>query len=74
MRFSEIYSSPGSPVISFEVFPPKTSRGMDSLREVLPRLVALDPPVMSVTYGAMGTTSIRTVETVSYTHLRAHET
>ena len=68
MRFSEIYSSPGSPVISFEVFPPKTSRGMDSLREVLPRLVALEPAFMTVTYGAMGTTRIRTVEIASMIH------
>ena len=68
MRFSEIYSSPDSPVISFEVFPPKTSRGMDSLREVLPRLVALEPAFMTVTYGAMGTTRIRTVEIASMIH------
>lgn len=68
MRFSEIYSTADSPVISFEVFPPKTGRGMDSLREVLPNLVALDPRFMTVTYGAMGTTRIRTVEIASMIH------
>ena len=68
MRFSEIYSTADSPVISFEVFPPKTSRGMDSLREVLPRLAALEPRFMTVTYGAMGTTRIRTVEIASMIH------
>ena len=68
MKFSEIYSSSGSPVISFEVFPPKTSRGMDSLRDVLARLVALEPRFMTVTYGAMGTTRSRTVEIASMIH------
>ena len=68
MRFSEIYSAADSPVISFEVFPPKSSRGMESLREVLPSLVALSPRFMTVTYGAMGTTRIRTVEIASMIH------
>ena len=68
MRFSEIYSAADSPVISFEVFPPKSGRGMESLREVLPSLVALGPRFMTVTYGAMGTTRIRTVEIASMIH------
>ncbi len=68
MRYSEIYSAADSPVISFEVFPPKSGRGMESLREVLPSLVALDPRFMTVTYGAMGTTRIRTVEIASMIH------
>jgi methylenetetrahydrofolate reductase (NADPH) len=68
MKFSEIYSSSDSPVISFEVFPPKTSCGMDSLRAVLARLVALEPCFMTVTYGAMGTTRSRTVEIASMIH------
>ncbi|MFP6631709.1 MAG: methylenetetrahydrofolate reductase [NAD(P)H] [Planctomycetota bacterium] len=68
MRFSEIYSVADSPVISFEVFPPKSGRGMESLREVLPSLVALAPRFMTVTYGAMGTTRIRTVEIASMIH------
>jgi methylenetetrahydrofolate reductase (NADPH) len=41
---------------------------MESLREVLPSLVALDPRFMTVTYGAMGTTRIRTVEIASMIH------
>jgi methylenetetrahydrofolate reductase (NADPH) len=41
---------------------------MDSLREVLPRLAALEPRFMTVTYGAMGTTRIRTVEIASMIH------
>ena len=38
---------------------------MDSLRKVLVRLVALEPRFMTVTYGAMGTTRVRTVEIAS---------
>ena len=41
---------------------------MDSLREVLPSLVALGPRFMTVTYGAMGTTRIRTVEIAAMIH------
>ncbi len=41
---------------------------MESLREVLPSLVALSPRFMTVTYGAMGTTRIRTVEIASMIH------
>ena len=41
---------------------------MDSLRDVLPNLVALGPRFMTVTYGAMGTTRIRTVEIAAMIH------
>ena len=41
---------------------------MDSLRDVLARLVALEPRFMTVTYGAMGTTRSRTVEIASMIH------
>ena len=41
---------------------------MDSLRDVLPNLVALGPRFMTVTYGAMGTTRARTVEIASMIH------
>ncbi len=62
MRFAEYFESPEAPVVSFEVFPPKTDKAMQNLREVLPRLVALKPTFMTVTYGAMGTTRVKTVE------------
>ena len=51
MRFAEIYQA-GGPAISFELFPPRTERGMALLKERLPRLAALDPSFMTVTYGA----------------------
>ena len=67
MRFAERFASSHSsgahsPVISFEVFPPKSDKAMEQLRDVLPRLAALRPSFMTVTYGAMGTTQARTLE------------
>jgi methylenetetrahydrofolate reductase (NADPH) len=62
MRFLDYFSSRSAPVISFEVFPPKTDRAMETLRQTLPDLVALQPDYMTVTYGAMGSTRQRTLE------------
>jgi methylenetetrahydrofolate reductase (NADPH) len=62
MRFAEYFSSRSTPVISFEVFPPKTDKAMETLRQTLPELVALQPDYMTVTYGAMGSTRERTLE------------
>lgn len=53
------------PAISFEIFPPKTERGMANLETVLRELVALGPRFITVTYGAMGTTRERTLEIAS---------
>jgi methylenetetrahydrofolate reductase (NADPH) len=59
----EIYQRRGTkPVISFEVFPPKTDAAYAQLQDVLPELVSLRPDYMTVTYGAMGTTRDRTLE------------
>ncbi len=62
MRFAEYFARPAEPIISFEVFPPKTDAGMDNLRRVLPELIELDPTFMTVTYGAFGSTRERTME------------
>jgi methylenetetrahydrofolate reductase (NADPH) len=61
MRFRDLYAS-GAPRISFEVFPPKTDRGLVDLHSRLPELVSLGPSFISVTYGAFGTTRDRTLE------------
>jgi methylenetetrahydrofolate reductase (NADH) len=53
------------PVISFEIFPPKTERGMKNLEKVLIDLAALGPDFITVTYGAMGSTRERTLEIAS---------
>ncbi|MBF8268246.1 MAG: Methylenetetrahydrofolate reductase [Dehalococcoidia bacterium] len=55
MRFADFLGN-GYPVISFELFPPRTEKGMAELEARLPRLVDLKPSFISVTYGAMGTT------------------
>ncbi|MDX1951302.1 MAG: methylenetetrahydrofolate reductase [NAD(P)H] [Verrucomicrobiota bacterium] len=59
--FAEFYRAK-KPVISFEVFPPKTDAAYDNLRQILPELVALKPDFMTVTYGAFGSTQERTLE------------
>ena len=40
--------------LSFELFPPKTPKGMANLEETLNRLNVFKPDYMSVTYGAGG--------------------
>jgi len=47
--------------LSFEVFPPKTDDGYDSVARAVTALSALHPDYMSVTYGAGGGTSRNTV-------------
>ncbi|MFM1944438.1 MAG: hypothetical protein RI897_3420 [Verrucomicrobiota bacterium] len=56
----------GTPVISFEFFPPKTEEGERTFFErTLPALVGLRPDYCSVTYGAGGSTRGKTMELVS---------
>ena len=49
------------PHISFEVFPPKTDAGYDSVLTATQKIAALKPSFISVTYGAGGGTSRNTV-------------
>jgi len=53
------------PCFSFEFFPPRNDEGTAALVETLTRLRPLNPPFVSVTYGAGGSTRQRTVELVS---------
>ena len=48
--------------VSFEVFPPKTESGFDSVRTATEEIAALRPAFMSVTYGAGGGTSRYTLD------------
>lgn len=50
------------PILSFEVFPPKTESGFDSVRAATEEIAALHPAFMSVTYGAGGGTSAYTLD------------
>ena len=49
-------------VVSFEIFPPKTEQGDESLFANLDRLAARSPAFISCTYGAGGSTRARTLE------------
>lgn len=61
----------GGTSFSFEFFPPKTEEGSRHLWDAIRRLEPLRPTLVSVTYGAGGTTRDRTV---SITQQIAHET
>ena len=61
MKITDILNSP-SPLLSFEVFPPKTTTAFDSVKVATEEIAALKPAFMSVTYGAGGGTSRYTLE------------
>ncbi len=48
--------------LSFEVFPPKTETGFESVKAATEEIAALKPAFMSVTYGAGGGTSKYTLD------------
>ena len=64
MKFAELYKS-GRPDISFELFPPRTDKTLIELKERLPKLIDLNPSLMTVTYGALGSTRDKTLEIAS---------
>ena len=53
MKISTLLQA-GKPMLSFEVFPPKTSDTFDSIRSATEEIAALHPHFMSVTCGAGG--------------------
>lgn len=55
-----------NPHISFEIFPPKTDAGYDSVLSAADKIAALKPSFISVTYGAGGGTSKNTVNIASH--------
>lgn len=65
MNLGEIYRS--NPfVLSFELFPPKSDAGMDSLVENLRRLLEFRPHFVTCTYGAGGSTREKTLDTLAH--------
>lgn len=66
MTFEDYYNNAQRPVISFEIFPPKSVNGVEKLKQTLDELSSLSPDFISVTYGAMGTTRDKTIEIASY--------
>ena len=61
MKISDILKNE-KPSISFEVFPPKTETGFDSVKAAVEEIAALRPSFMSVPYGAGGGTSRYTLD------------
>jgi methylenetetrahydrofolate reductase (NADPH) len=51
---------------SFELFPPKTEKGLENLKNNVNKLQTLNPAFISVTYGAGGSTQQRTFDTVDW--------
>lgn len=58
--------------LSFEVFPPKKDREFEAAYEVLNELGKLSPDFISVTYGAGGSRSKKTVDIASYIQNTLH--
>ncbi len=52
------------PTFSFEVFPPKTPKGMRNLFKTIEKLAKLEPDYVSVTYGAGGSTGKSTLDII----------
>lgn len=62
MKLHEIYREPKTPVITFEVFPPRTQEGIEALLLEIPKLKKYNPAFISVTYGAGGSTQGRSLQ------------
>lgn len=59
--------------ISFEFFPPKTADGIANLRETRVQLAKFNPEFFSVTFGAGGSTTDRTKDTVFEIQAEGHQ-
>ena len=65
MKINEILSKKRT--LSFEIFPPKKeSTNINSIYETIDELSSLNPDFISVTYGAMGSTTKNTLEIAKY--------
>ena len=67
MKLREIYNKENSPVISFEFFPPKDDIDGQKMLELLNEIAILkkyNPALVSVTYGAGGSTRTKSEELV----------
>ncbi len=63
MRICELFGA--APVVSFEFFPPKTKKGVNTLYDTVRTLKPCRPSFVSVTYGAGGSTRDRTIDLVA---------
>ena len=58
MKLSNLYTKAkeeGKTVLSFEVFPPKKTSGIETVYKAIDELAKMNPAYISVTYGAGGT-------------------
>ena len=62
MQFKEIYRRAQGPVLSIELFPPKTEKGRAHLEKELAQLMQHRVGFVSVTYGAGGSTRDNTLQ------------
>lgn len=56
--------------LSFELFPPKSEKGVENLFRHVERLVEFQPAYITCTYGAGGSTQDRTLAVISEVHRR----
>jgi len=56
MNLIDIWKQARRPTLSFELFPPRSDKQADKLPGIIDRLAALKPDVVSVTFGAGGST------------------
>lgn len=61
MSIVEEYNKRVNPSISLEFFPPKTESGKNNLLERIRRMNVMDPSFITVTWGAGGTTALKTI-------------
>ncbi|CAL9738225.1 hypothetical protein MOSE0_N06128 [Monosporozyma servazzii] len=61
MSIIEEYNKRVEPSISLEFFPPKTESGKNNLLERIRRMSVMDPSFITVTWGAGGTTALKTI-------------
>ena len=64
MHLNQFYES-DRPAISFELFPPKTSKGEANLYRHVKTLMDFEPAFFTCTYGAGGSTQNKTLEIIS---------
>ena len=80
MHISELLKTGKRPLLSFEFFPPKDNAGMDALKNAAAKLLSAEPDVVTVTYGAGGSTRQKTLDicgmlsTMGFTALMPHVT
>jgi methylenetetrahydrofolate reductase (NADPH) len=62
MHIADLLHNRKRPLLSFEFFPPKDEQGLDTLKRAAEALRVAQPDFVTVTYGAGGSTRLRTFE------------